>query len=580
MPRKRWRGRAPRRFPWSKAGSRTLYPTFRPATRIALLRLDADWFDSTLICLNHLYDHMAPGGRIVIDDYYAWERLLPGRTRVPGGAKFAATDYAKRRQRLRAAGAECPTKTRGATIGTPAAETAALAAEVLSPLTGSADVTLHRRIGCDELIAAWRAHYELDVSPELCGHREIQLYECNQSGLRFFRPADVAGSADFYAALERFEWYYMPRKWEHDIALRDLPECAKVLEVGCGRGAFLTRLGHEKGCQAKGLELNQRGVAAARAAGLSVAGTDVREYAAQHTGEFDAACAFQVLEHVPDVSGFLTALVRLVRPGGRLILAVPNHDSFLAQARDMLLDQPPHHMTQWRARVLACLPTLLPLRLLRIVGEPLASYHVDLYLHVREGCARGGSLLRRLQKRLLRQWARPLLLRCTPVRRWIRGQTLYACFARLDGPAVERGGPAMTAQATIPGPVGARRDAAPDLALLNLGCGSHFHPSWTNVDLVPRVEGVRRCDVRAGLPFPAQVFDAVYHAHVLEHLPRDGALPLLRECLRVLRPDGILRVVVPDLERVAQLYLDALGRAVAGDPGGRPALRVDDARVV
>ena len=124
----------------------------------------------------------------------------------------------------------------------------------------------------------------------------------------------------------------------------------------------------------------------------------------------------------------------------------------------------------------------------------------------------------------------------------------------------------MTPTVALPASGCNARAASSQPVLLNLGCGSRFHPAWVNADLVPRAEGVLRCDVRAGLPFPGESFDAVYHAHVLEHLPRDGALSLLRECRRVLRPGGTIRVVVPDLEQVARLYLDALARAQTGDP--------------
>ncbi|HRK29969.1 MAG TPA: TylF/MycF/NovP-related O-methyltransferase [Tepidisphaeraceae bacterium] len=46
---------------------------FTPPTPIALLRLDGDWYDSTLVCLEALYDHVHPDGMIVIDDYYTWD---------------------------------------------------------------------------------------------------------------------------------------------------------------------------------------------------------------------------------------------------------------------------------------------------------------------------------------------------------------------------------------------------------------------------------------------------------------------------------------------------------------------------
>jgi predicted O-methyltransferase YrrM len=43
---------------------------------IAVLRLDGDWYDSTKICLEHLYPLLSPGGIIIMDDYFAWEGCL------------------------------------------------------------------------------------------------------------------------------------------------------------------------------------------------------------------------------------------------------------------------------------------------------------------------------------------------------------------------------------------------------------------------------------------------------------------------------------------------------------------------
>lgn len=101
--------------------------------------------------------------------------------------------------------------------------------------------------------------------------------------------------------------------------------------------------------------------------------------------------------------------------------------------------------------------------------------------------------------------------------------------------------------------------------LLNLGCGARFHPAWTNLDLRPQHAHIVRHDVTRPLPFPDAHFDAVYHAHLFEHLPPRQAPALLAECRRVLRPGGVLRVVVPDLEQLARLYLDAVERAWVGD---------------
>ena len=100
---------------------------------------------------------------------------------------------------------------------------------------------------------------------------------------------------------------------------------------------------------------------------------------------------------------------------------------------------------------------------------------------------------------------------------------------------------------------------------LNVGCGTRIRPGWVNVDMAT-VDGVVSHDIRRGLPFPAHSFDLVYHSHVLEHLAPEQGRALLEDCYRVLRPGGVLRVVVPDLERIARDYLEVLeqGRREAG----------------
>lgn len=59
----------------------------------------------------------------------------------------------------------------------------------------------------------------------------------------------------------------------------------------------------------------------------------------------------------------------------------------------------------------------------------------------------------------------------------------------------------------------------------------------------------------------------IYHSHVLEHFTRTEAREFIGECRRVLEPGGILRVVVPDLETIARLYLKNLHDADGGEAG-------------
>lgn len=102
--------------------------------------------------------------------------------------------------------------------------------------------------------------------------------------------------------------------------------------------------------------------------------------------------------------------------------------------------------------------------------------------------------------------------------------------------------------------------------LINVGCGSLFHPDWINLDFAPASARVRACDIRRGLPCDDSSADVVYHSHVLEHLTPEAGVAFLRECFRVLRPGGVIRVVVPDLEGLARAYLKAVEAGEQFDP--------------
>ncbi len=74
-------------------------PGFKPPAPIALLRLDGDWYDSTMVCLSHLFDFVTPGGLIILDDYYTWD-----------GCSRALHDFLSRRsaaERIQSFGAVC-----------------------------------------------------------------------------------------------------------------------------------------------------------------------------------------------------------------------------------------------------------------------------------------------------------------------------------------------------------------------------------------------------------------------------------------------------------------------------------------
>jgi hypothetical protein len=124
---------------------------------------------------------------------------------------------------------------------------------------------------------------------------------------------------------------------------------------------------------------------------------------------------------------FLNSACSLLRPGGKLMLGLPNAESFLRHQYN-ILDMPPHHMTRWTAEVLTRVQRWFPLKLLRIAYEPLADYHVDGYVEAYTGL---------LDSKGLRIVAHPafrsrmgVLIRKTGIQRFLRGQSIYACYVR------------------------------------------------------------------------------------------------------------------------------------------------------
>lgn len=131
------------------------------------------------------------------------------------------------------------------------------------------------------------------------------------------------------------------------------------------------------------------------------------------------------------------------------------------------------------------------------------------------------------------------------------------------------------------------------MKVLNLGCGYQTSERCINIDwsLPVRLKGsavgrlvapllvtgdrrdlydnmaedVLRHNLRKGIPAADQSVDGVYHSHLLEHLDRDVVPTFLAEVKRVLKPGGVHRIAVPDLERDARNYLASLDGAVAGE---------------
>jgi len=83
---------------------------------------------------------------------------------------------------------------------------------------------------------------------------------------------------------------------------------------------------------------------------------------------------------------------------------------------------------------------------------------------------------------------------------------------------------------------------------LNLGCGKNVLSGWENIDIFPHKKGVIAKDLSKGIPYKKGSVDFIYTEHFLEHLDEVDGFDLLKECYRVMKKGGVIRISVPNLD--------------------------------
>ena len=204
----------------------------------------------------------------------------------------------------------------------------------------------------------------------------IRLLNCEDCDAEWFDPM-ITGDDALYIELQKNDWYYQSDKPEHAQAAALIAPKSRILEVGCGSGAFASYL--DPSVSYRGLEFNAKALERAQSAGLDVTMTSIETIAEQEPGTYDVVCHFQVMEHVSDVPAFMRACVKSLREGGLLLVSVPSEDSFLRIAAASWLNMPPHHVTRWSDRALRSLYTRLGVDITDLWHEGVAAYHKNWY---------------------------------------------------------------------------------------------------------------------------------------------------------------------------------------------------------
>ena len=91
---------------------------------------------------------------------------------------------------------------------------------------------------------------------------------------------------------------------------------------------------------------------------------------------------------------------------------------------------------------------------------------------------------------------------------------------------------------------------------INLGSGHWKFEDWVNVDIDRDSQPDVCANLAGGLPFASGVARLMHTEDFIDQLDIDQAAEFLRECHRILCPGGVLRVLTPDMQKLAHLYLN------------------------
>ena len=173
---------------------------------------------------------------------------------------------------------------------------------------------------------------------------EFELFQCDHCGLVFTVPRptpEVIGNyykSDEYYSHQQNSKGFIPKIYERvkSINLRGKVAMAtsdmakgRLLDIGCGVGDFLLQV-KKLGWEVMGIEPSEQAanIAQSRLGFTPLKPTDYEKFPDQ---SFDVITMWHVLEHVDDLKSQTKELKRLLRPGGRLVIALPNYQSFDCQ---------------------------------------------------------------------------------------------------------------------------------------------------------------------------------------------------------------------------------------------------------
>lgn len=189
-----------------------------------------------------------------------------------------------------------------------------------------------------------KAQINLWLKDEFLTKEDFHICECLNCGLLYTMPRPTKEKiGKYYKSQEYYSHQenntgFIPRVYEavkkvnlrhkYTLATKGLT-VGKLLDIGCGVGDFL-HTAEEKGWECIGVEPSEeaKAIARKRIKANVVDSADLEQMADQ---SFDVITMWHVLEHVDNLKWQVEQLQRLIKPGGRIVIAVPNYKSYDGQ---------------------------------------------------------------------------------------------------------------------------------------------------------------------------------------------------------------------------------------------------------
>lgn len=184
----------------------------------------------------------------------------------------------------------------------------------------------------------------LHLKDDFLTQEEFDVFECSHCGLLFTVPRpspDIIGryyQSEEYYSHQQNKKGFIPRVYEAvkslnvknkvKMTIQGLPP-GRILDIGCGVGDFLCQV-KQKNWDVVGIEPSDdaKDIAEARLGFRPLSPTESKTLP---DASFDVITLWHVLEHIDDLKFQTSEIMRLLKPNGRLIIALPNFQSFDCQ---------------------------------------------------------------------------------------------------------------------------------------------------------------------------------------------------------------------------------------------------------